>query len=108
MWPSTCNVAVMIIIFLTSLMFNFSHAKILNAQDQGSSSRQVSITRQIRRDLMAQSKLSLKAKNITVVTTGNSVYLKGTVKNGREKSLIQKIALKNSRSAKVINKIKIQ
>lgn len=63
------------------------------------------ITRILREELMNDKTLSTYAHNITIVTLGNNVTLKGTVKNKAEKIRIEKMVKAHTPDKNVINKM---
>ncbi len=67
-----------------------SHSQV-TAQDQSNQTRDMELTRKIRKELM-DTDLSIQGKNVTVVTDNGMVALRGTVPSEQEKSQIGEIA----------------
>lgn len=61
------------------------------AQDQSTQTTDAELTRKIRSELMGKD-LSMRAKNVTIVTIDGMVTLKGTVPTAKEKSTIGEVA----------------
>lgn len=68
-----------------------SSTAVTTAQDQSTKPADAEITRKIRQGLMSRD-LSLRAKNVTIVTESGMVTLKGTVATAAEKRTIQEVA----------------
>jgi hypothetical protein len=64
----------------------------ITAADQGESADDLSMTKQIRQRLMSDDALSMKAKDVTVVTNNGFVTLRGNVETEREKDEIELVA----------------
>lgn len=64
----------------------------VGAMDQGGSVRDRDISAQVRRELVADPNLSLKAKNVTIVTRDGVVTLKGPVASAEEKMAVASYA----------------
>jgi hyperosmotically inducible protein len=64
----------------------------LTAQDQGRTESDREVTRKLRRALVKDSRLSLNAKNIKIITIDGKVTLRGQVKSIEERKLIDMIA----------------
>jgi len=60
--------------------------------DQGNNSRDLQITSQIRKDVLAQSGLSVSARNAKIITLNGRVTLRGAVASDSERELLQRIA----------------
>lgn len=76
----------------------------VTADDQSNSSyRDTELTRQVRERIVQDGGLSMAAKNITIVTLGGRVTLKGTVANQTEKAKVESIAKTVSGAASVTN-----
>ncbi len=84
------------------------HNGALTAQDQGSSSSDIEMTRKIRQAVVAKDSFSMNAKNIKIITVNGVVTLKGPVKNATERNEIQKIANHLAGGAKVVNQISVE
>jgi hypothetical protein len=78
------------------------------AMEQGNSDVDINRTKQIRRDVMANASLSFLAKNVTIITNGGRVTLRGKVKTLAERTTIEAIAQKVAGQATVDNRIEIQ
>jgi hypothetical protein len=63
----------------------------VTAADQGNGEADLSITRQIRQAVVADDRLSLSAKNITIVTREGVVTLRGEVDTTAEHAVLQEI-----------------
>ncbi len=63
----------------------------VTAADQGNSEVDLSITQQIRQAVVADDRLSLNAKNITIVTREGVVTLRGEVETTAEHAVLQEI-----------------
>jgi osmotically-inducible protein OsmY len=61
------------------------------AQEQGNSEEDLSITRQIRQAVVADSRLSLRAKNIVIITRDGIVTLEGGLNNADEREVISSL-----------------
>ncbi len=77
------------------------------ATDQGSSSRDVEITRKIRRSITSNSKLSTYAHNIKIITINGLVTLKGPVNSVKEKEQVVALAKAVAGDAKVNNELDV-
>lgn len=66
------------------------------AQDQSNSKPDVETTRVIRREITKTKGMSVRARNITIVTAGGVVTLKGSVKNMDEKMKVEAMAKKHA------------
>ena len=64
----------------------------VTATDQGMAVKDTAITKSIRERIMADKTLSMKAKNITIVTNSGHVILKGPVANAQERTKVEAIA----------------
>ncbi len=80
----------------------------LTPVDQGSSPADVATTRAIRRELVAQEKLSTNAKNVKVITVNGEVTLRGPVNTTEEKKVVEEIATHNAPDAKVNNQLVVK
>ena len=77
------------------------------AMDQGASEQDTAMTRIIREHIVADQSLSMRAKNITIITQEGRVLLKGPVANAAEKSKVEAIAKKVSGIKSVSNMTEI-
>jgi len=75
--------------------------------DQGSSEKDVQITKDIRAEVMATD-LSFNAKNIKIITKDENVVLKGVVENHAEHQAILKIAKNHANSAKISDELEMK
>jgi hypothetical protein len=64
----------------------------LTAQDQSENGEDRKLTQEIRKAVMASDTLSFMAKNVTIVTVGGNVTLRGTVQDAAERGEIESIA----------------
>jgi hyperosmotically inducible periplasmic protein len=62
------------------------------AAQQSNQSSDIAITRNIRRALMKDKSLSLEAHNVTIITKGGKVTLKGRVESAAEKQTVESAA----------------
>lgn len=62
------------------------------AMDQGTSDAERKITADIRKHLVADGALTFLAKNVTIITIGSKVTLRGAVNSAREKAIIERYA----------------
>jgi osmotically-inducible protein OsmY len=58
------------------------------AQEQSATADDLAITKRVRQSVMADERLSLAAKNVTIITVAGKVTLRGTVPAAREKAEI--------------------
>ncbi|WP_437909042.1 BON domain-containing protein [Sorangium sp. So ce327] len=65
----------------------------LTPGDQGENEADRTITQKIRQAVIANDALSMSAKNVKIITTGQVVTLRGPVKSDKEKADIAAIAL---------------
>ncbi len=79
----------------------------LTAQDQSSGPADIAITRQIRKDLMADDALSTYGQNIKIITQNGNITLKGPVRTSGEKLQIEKIALRAQGAKRVMNELEV-
>lgn len=71
---------------------NVPHSAAVTATDQGMAVKDTAITKSIRERIVSDKTLSMKAKNITIVTNNGHVVLKGPVANAQEKTKVEAIA----------------
>jgi osmotically-inducible protein OsmY len=62
------------------------------AAQQSNQTSDIAITRDIRRALMKDKSLSIAAHNVTIITTGGKVMLKGRVESAAEKQTVASAA----------------
>lgn len=60
----------------------------VSPMDQSESEGDVKLTQEVRKSIISKDALSFSAKNVTVVTRGGNVTLRGTVPSAREKNLL--------------------
>ena len=65
-----------------------------SVEQQGTSKAELEITRQIRKGLMANKDLSMRAHNVKIITEGKHVFLRGPVASSEEQDLVGDIARK--------------
>ncbi len=75
--------------------------------DQGNSSKDVQITKDIRSGIMDKD-LSFNAKNIKIITRNEHVTLKGVVESPAEHQAILKIAGNHANTAKITDDLKVK
>ncbi len=76
--------------------------------DQGNTSAETAITADIRKGVMAESSLSVTAKNVKVMTIGSHVTLRGPVTTAAEKTLIAAVAMRTSGVSDVDNQLEVE
>ncbi len=74
------------------------------AQQQGTSQRDMEMTKNIRQELMKRD-LSTAAQNVTIVTQGGVVTLRGEVSSSSERSQVSEIARSMAKGATVRNEL---
>lgn len=90
--------AALVLSFPVLGMANEGHAQkvspnaAVTATDQGLAVKDTAITKSIRERIMKDKTLSMKAKNITIVTNAGHVILKGPVANAEERVKVEGIA----------------
>ena len=80
----------------------------LTPMDQGESEADVSITREIRKALVADDALSMNAQNVKVITREGVVTLRGPVESAEEKARVGALASKAPGVRDVENHIEIK
>ncbi len=75
--------------------------------DQSNAKADLDVTAAIRKELVANSSLTMTAKNVKVITANNTVVLRGPVSTPEEKTTIETIARKNAGSMRVENQLEI-
>jgi hyperosmotically inducible protein len=102
-------------LFLTFCLVSgvsFAHAatttpkKTADSQFQGTTS-DVEVTRKIRERLMEDKSLSTKAQNVTIVTVGNNITLKGEVEKKDEISKVSSVAQEYAIGKTITNELKV-
>jgi hyperosmotically inducible protein len=76
--------------------------------DQSNNSADLKITQAIRQALMKDSKLSMTAKNIKVITNNGRVTLRGPVKTAQEKTKIDQLARSAAGGAKIDDQLDVK
>jgi len=76
--------------------------------DQGSSDEERKITATIRKEVVADSALSFRAKNVTIITMGGKVVLRGAVDSIREKNAIDRYARSTPGVTQVDNELDVR
>lgn len=100
-------------LFLTFCLVSgvsFVHAatpkKTADSQFQGTTS-DVEVTRKIRERLMEDDSLSTAAQNVTVVTVGNNITLKGEVEKKEEIAKVSSVAQEFAIGKTITNELKV-
>ena len=87
---------------------NIRDSGALTADEQAyGSSRDVEITRLIRRDLVRDKALSTYAQNIKIITLNGKVDLRGPVRSAAEKIMIEAYAKKTAGARNVTNELDV-
>jgi hyperosmotically inducible protein len=76
--------------------------------DQSNSSGDIKITAAIRRALVAESSLSMMAKNVKIITSKGIVTLRGPVKSEDEKATIARLAHQAAPDAHIENHLEVK
>ncbi len=79
----------------------------VTAEDQGTSEKDVGLTRRIRQEVVKNDKLSTDAHNIKIITINGKVTLKGPVQSLEEKNQLERISKKLAGNANVRSEIEI-
>ena len=66
------------------------------------------MTAAIRRAVVADNSLSMTAKNIKIITTGDTVTLRGPVQSAEEKTKIEQLAQSAAGNAKIDNQLEVK
>jgi hyperosmotically inducible protein len=80
----------------------------LTPLNQGNSQRDIDITAQIRKAVVADKNMSVNAMNVKIITTNGHVTLRGPVNAAEEKQRIGEIAGQVAQSANVDNELDVQ
>ncbi len=80
----------------------------LTAGDQSQKPSDILTTKKIRSELMKDSTLSFKAKNIAIITINNGVTLKGSVENAEQRKRILEHAYLTAPKHKIYNQISVK
>jgi osmotically-inducible protein OsmY len=75
----------------------------VTAENQGTSEKDLQISKELRQALISDSTLSLYGQNVKIITINNEITLKGPVRSIKEKNLILSKAKKISGVSKVID-----
>lgn len=76
--------------------------------DQSNRAEDIKVTQDIRKAVMADSALSVNAKNSKIITTETSVALRGPVDSEAEKSKIGEYAKASAGSRQVMNELEVR
>jgi len=79
----------------------------LTPLDQGNSQADVDTTAQIRKEIIANTQMSVNARNVKIITLDGHVTLRGPVNSEEEKSLIGQIADRIVQSQNVDNQLEV-
>ena len=79
-----------------------------NAQQQSNHPSDYEITRNIRKALVGDKTLSIGAQNVTIITKGGKVTLKGRVKSDAEKQRVEAAATSVAGSGNVMDQLTTQ
>ncbi|WP_136523262.1 BON domain-containing protein [Geomonas ferrireducens] len=79
----------------------------VTAEQQKENKTDREITREIRRSVVKDKSLSIKAHNVKIITKDGHVTLKGPVKNADEKKAVEKAAEEVVGKGKITNEIEI-
>lgn len=79
----------------------------LTAGDQSNKPSDILTTKRIRTELMKDEALSIKAKNIKIITINNGVTLKGDVESAEERERILKHAYIKAPKHRIYNQITV-
>ena len=85
----------------------FSHQEGVSVGDQSNRPIDLNLAKKIRQELMSDSALSMKAKNINVIVANNGVTLKGTVNTVEEREVILKHAYTTAPKHRIYNQISV-
>ena len=78
------------------------------AADQSNSSDALQVTAGIRKAVVADESLSTSAHNVKIVTTGNTVTLRGTVASLAEKDKVVALARQNAPGKDILDQLTIK
>jgi len=76
--------------------------------DQGNSKTDIATTAQIRKEITAEKKMSVNARNVKIITTDGKITLRGPVNNAEEKRLIGEIANRAAQGGNVDNQLEVK
>lgn len=83
-------------------------ARLPSADQQGRTAAEAETTRRIREALMNDPSLSMSAKNVTVVTRGQTVTLRGSLASVAESRRVEQIAKEKAGTHNVVNATKVR
>jgi hyperosmotically inducible periplasmic protein len=75
--------------------------------DQGNSSQDLEVTRQIRQGITSDDSLSTDARNVKIITDGGVVVLRGPVETAQEKAAIVAIATRTPGVTRVDDQLEV-
>jgi hyperosmotically inducible periplasmic protein len=75
--------------------------------DQSNTKEDINLTAAIRRAVVKDTSLSSTAKNVKIITVGQTVTLRGPVNSADEKAKIEQLARSAAPSAKIDNQLEI-
>ena len=76
--------------------------------DQSNKSEDIKITAAVRRAVVGDKSLSSTAKNVKIITTNETVTLRGPVKTAEEKEKIEQLAQSAAGNAKIDNQLEVK
>ena len=76
--------------------------------DQSNNSSDLQTTAAIRRAVMAEGSLSMTAKNVKIITAGDTVTLRGPVNTTEEKTKIEQLAQSVASNVKIDNQLEVK
>lgn len=76
--------------------------------DQSNNSPDLQTTAAIRRAVMADGSLSMTAKNVKIITAGDTVTLRGPVNTAEEKTKIEQLAKSVASNVKIDNQLEVK
>jgi len=76
--------------------------------DQSNKSQDIKITAAVRRAVVGDKSLSSTAKNVKIITTNETVTLRGPVKTAEEKEKIEQLAQSAAGTAKIDNQLEVK
>lgn len=84
-----------------------STAHKVTAMNQGGSASDAELTRKIREEIVSDKNLSMRSKNVTIVSQDGVVTLRGSLPNTTEQMRVEEIAKKTAGAMQVINQTNI-
>jgi hyperosmotically inducible periplasmic protein len=76
--------------------------------DQGNNQRDLEITREIRRQLIAQPNFSVNAQNVKIISQDGNLTLRGPVETAEEKATIERLARAQSGVSNLVSEIEVK